>query len=132
MLRHKTVNIFQSVWFENVNGKFLMHKLPEFAQLFPIFGIVSEDFTGNGFKDLLLTGNIFTSEVETGNADAGNGLLLEGNADKTFIAKTISESSFFAPLDAKDLDLLKSSNGMKIAIVSNNNRQLQVFAINPK
>ena len=129
---HLKVNSFESVWFENEGGKFIKHSLPNLAQISPVFGILVEDFTGNGHKDILLAGNLYTAEVETGNADAGYGLLLEGNADKSFEPKNFTETGFFAPFDARDLDAVKSPSGKNLALVANNNREMQIFGFQKK
>ena len=129
---HFETNTFENVWFENDNGKFVKHTLPNLAQIAPIFGMLIEDFTGNGRKDILIAGNLYTAEVETGNADAGYGLLLEGQNDKSFMPKRFEETGFIAPFDVRDMELVRSSSGKNIALVANNRNRLQVYAFNLK
>ena len=80
----------------------------------------------------ILAGNLFQSEVETGRADAGRGLLLLGNGKGDFEVKSQKESGFYAPMDVKDLALLYTGpNQPKVVLVANNNLWMQAFIENP-
>jgi len=61
----------RTCYFENIgNGKFIKHPLPVEAQFAPVNAIVCEDLDNDGFKDLLLAGNEYQTEVMTGRYDA--------------------------------------------------------------
>jgi hypothetical protein len=110
----------------NKNSTYDSVDLPYQAQLSSINDIVVEDYNNDGNIDLLIAGNLFTSEVETPRNDAGNGLMLIGNGDGTFKAKARKETGFFAPSDAKKLSLIKV-NDQQGVIVGNNNDLMQYF-----
>ena len=55
-----------------------MTPLPNEAQLSSINDILIDDYDQDGHADLLVAGNLYTSEIETPRNDAGMGLLLRG------------------------------------------------------
>ena len=119
-------NSFKSVVLINKNSTYESVDLPYQAQLSSINDIIVEDYNNDGNIDLLVAGNLFTSEVETPRNDASNGLMLIGNGDGTFMPKARKESGFFAPSDAKKLNLIKIKNEQGV-IVGNNNDLIQYF-----
>ena len=119
-------NSFKSVVLINKNSTYESVDLPYQAQLSSINDIIVEDYNNDGNIDLLVAGNLFTSEVETPRNDASNGLMLIGNGDGTFKAKARKETGFFAPSDAKKLNLIKIKNEQGV-IVGNNNDLMQYF-----
>ena len=93
-----------------------------------VFGIIIEDFNGDGNEDVLLAGNFYVSEVETGRADAGIGLYLKGNGKGNFTPVKVRESGFFADRDVRDLALIKNYDDSGYSIlVANNNDKMQIF-----
>lgn len=118
---------FESVYIENQNGQFKITPLPKRAQIAPIQGIIAEDFDADGHLDILVAGNLFVSEVETGAADAGVGLYLKGDGKGNFTPVSLLESGIFANMDVRDLALVQSGNEKATVIVANNNNRAQVF-----
>jgi len=121
-------NSFKSTVLLNDMGKFNSVNLPYQAQLSSINDFLIKDYNKDGVKDILIVGNLFTSEIETPRNDAGNGLLLIGNGDGTFYSKTRKDTGFYAPSDAKKVISikLKDENGV---LVANNNDMLQYFKL---
>ncbi len=109
------------------NGRYVLERLPAEAQYAPIFGITARDFDGDGLVDLLVAGNFFVSEVETGRADAGTGLFLRGKGDGTFAPVGSRLSGFVADRDVRDMAALRGASGETLILVANNNDRLQVF-----
>ena len=115
----------------NDNGKLIPKRMPMEAQMAPVYGLATDDFNLDGHLDIILSGNLFVSEVETGMANAGMGLILFGNSQGDFRTMSLKESGFLALNDAKDLKLIKNQNtGKGIVLVANNNGPLQSFAYN--
>lgn len=115
--------------FINEAGKFRQQALPLLAQMSPVNGIIVTDFNHDQITDLLIAGNNFSSSVELGRYDAGNGLLLKGSSDHTFSPVTPVQSGLSATGDVKDIALLKLANGKTALLVANNNDLLQVFIL---
>ncbi|MBL4708288.1 MAG: VCBS repeat-containing protein [Flavobacteriales bacterium] len=126
---HREAFEFSSVILENKSTEFSIRQLPIEAQFSAVQGILVEDFTGDDILDVLLTGNLFVSEVETGRADASNGLLLEGKGNFEFTAVSAEKSGFFTPYDSRDLQLFRNASKEPTIIVSNNNASIQLFKV---
>lgn len=125
---HCEAKTFASSYLENLGGgSFNMKELPIQAQFSTTNGIIASDFNEDGKLDILLAGNLFVSEVETGRADAGTGLLLTGNGNGEFNVVPLAKSGFFADGDVKDIRLLNATSGRMIILVANNNSGMQVF-----
>ena len=73
---HKVANDFSSVALINSNNGFEVMTLPAEAQLRPILDGVSLDIDKNGYKDLILVGNLYETEVETPRLDYQNATVL--------------------------------------------------------
>jgi hypothetical protein len=128
-LHREARNFASSMIINNGDGTFSMKALPARIQFAPVQAILAHDFTGDGKKDLLLAGNWFVAEVETGRADAGIGMLLEQKENGQFVPVLPQESGFFARNDVRDLALVKGPNGSVTVLVSNNDGPLQVFRL---
>jgi hypothetical protein len=120
-----------SCYFENAgNGKFIKHVLPVEVQFAPVNAMLVDDFDNDGYKDILLAGNEYQTEVMTGRYDASYGLFLKGNGKKEFIPVSPVKSGFIVKGDVKDMALLQLSNGEKVILAAVNNDSLRAFRIN--
>ena len=120
----------RSCFLENMgNGKFVKHPLPAEAQFAPVNAIICDDLDNDGFKDLLLAGNEYQTDVTTGRYDASYGCFLRGTVNKSFKPVPPVESGFILDGDVKDMSLIRLSNGKKILLAAVNNDSLQVFGI---
>ncbi|WP_218597723.1 VCBS repeat-containing protein [Polaribacter sp. NJDZ03] len=117
---HYQVKSFASIYLENKNGKFIVHKLPQEVQISSINEIIVKDFNDDGNLDALVAGNLHMSEVETPRNDASYGVFLQGNGDGTFKATSRKESGFFASGDVKGMGLINKDEKKYIIVVRNN------------
>ena len=128
-LHLKAHNFASSILLNEGGGKFSLTQLPNQAQIAPVNGIIATDFDRNGTIDLLLAGNLFQAEIETGRADAGRGLLMLGDGKGNFNPVSQAVSGLFAPMDVKDLGMLYTGpNQPRILLVANNNFGMQTYA----
>ena len=104
---HYQVKSFASIYLENDNGKFKIHKLPNEAQLSSINQILIDDYNKDGNLDALVAGNLHVSEIETTRNDASIGQLLLGDGKGNFNAMNATESGLFIPGDVKDMGEIK-------------------------
>ncbi|MBD0833412.1 VCBS repeat-containing protein [Aestuariibaculum sp. TT11] len=123
---HYKAKTFATTYFQNDGKHFSAKPLSSQAQLSAVNGIVSKDVNNDGVLDLILGGNLFTSEVETPRNDAGQGVLLIGDGKGNFYAKAPYESGLSLSGDVKGLAMLKSE-GYTYIIVANNNDKLQII-----
>ena len=80
--------------------------------------------TGRGTTDLLLAGNFDGFKPEIGRLAAGHGLLLRGLGGGRFEPVPATESGFFVPGQARDIQRLRTRAGSVIAVTRNNDRPL--------
>ncbi len=126
---HYEIKDFSSSILKNLgNGVYQMQQLPAEAQIAPVNGIVIKDFDQDGNLDLMLGGNLYVSEVETGRADAGKGLYLKGMGDCTFKPLLPYESGLNIPGDVKDICPIASNTpGEFFYLITNNNSKLEAW-----
>ena len=118
---------FATTYFENQHGKFVARPLPTEAQFAPCNQILVQDFNGDNHADILLAGNSYAPDVETGRYDAGNGLLLTGDSKGNFQPVPNRWSGFWATKEARDMAKVNLANGKSLFLVANNNDVLQAF-----
>ncbi len=85
------------------DGTFSLRPLPFEAQLAPVYALLSGDYDGDGYKDLLLAGNFYAAKPEIGRMDAGYGLFLRGDGTGGFAPVPIADSGFRVPGQARDM-----------------------------
>ncbi len=126
---HYQVKSFSSIYLENKGDSFVKHQLPIEAQMSSINKIVVDDYDNDSNLDVVVVGNLYSSEVETPRNDASNGLLLKGNGQGGFTATRALESGLYAPGDVKDMAKI-TINGKEHLILSKNSDYVQLIKVN--
>ena len=126
---HYQVKSFSSIYLENKGDSFIKHELPIEAQISSINKIVVDDYDNDSNLDVVVVGNLYSSEVETPRNDASNGLLLKGNGHGWFKASRALESGLYAPGDVKDMAKI-TVNGKEHLLLSKNSDYLQLIKVN--
>ncbi len=126
---HYQVTSFASVYVENTGTGFVTHNLPNLAQLSSINQILVDDFDGDSHLDVVIAGNLYSSEVETPRNDASNGLFLKGDGKGGFTAVTNRDSGWFTPGDVKDMAEI-IIDGDRHVLVARNSDSLQLVRVN--
>ena len=114
----------------NGDGSFTLVPLPLEAQLAPVYGILAQDFDGDGKTDLLLAGNFDGVKPEIGRMSASYGLLLRGDGQGNVTPVRTTESGFLAPGQARDIARVRTRRGDLYVVTRNNDRPL-VFRSTP-
>ena len=119
---------FASVYMENRDGEFVIHALPNLAQVSSINQILVADFNNDDHLDLVIAGNLYASEVETPRNDAGVGLFLAGNGKGEFTAIQPSESGLYIPGDTKDMSMINIRD-KKYILAAKNDDYIQFIEV---
>lgn len=127
--QHLQVTELKTCFFINDNGKMTMHAFPLQAQTAPTKDILLLDVDGNGALDILMAGNDYGMEVETGPYDAGNGVLLLNDGKGNFSYLPNRNSGFWASMDVRHLASIRLAQGKTGILVANNNNLLQLFGL---
>lgn len=125
---------FSSILLENKgNNDFLSHRLPQMAQLSSLFGILTQDFDGDGYMDVLIHGNFFEKNVQYEKQDACTGLFLKGNGTPNFISIPYIESGFKQKGEGRALaSILTADKELNILAGRNNDELIYFRNINTK
>ncbi|HTD41372.1 MAG TPA: hypothetical protein VK671_12175, partial [Mucilaginibacter sp.] len=79
--------------------------------------------------DVIINGNDFGTEVNVGQYDALNGLMLKGDGKGHFYPQSILQSGIYIPGDGKALVKLQSSTGSLMLAASQNRGDLKLFEL---
>ncbi len=124
------VNTLQSCYLRNDgNGKFTMSNLPVEAQMSELCGMTVDDFDGDGNLDVIISGNDYGTEVNTGRYDAFNGLMLKGDGKGNFKPQSILQSGIYIPGNGKALVKLTGAGGKYLLAASQNKDIIKVFEL---
>jgi hypothetical protein len=103
---HYFTKTFSSIYLENTGNSFKMSDLPMLAQLSAINKILKKDINKDGYTDIIISGNMYNSEVETPRNDGSVGVYLEFNPTNGFRSVSTKESGLFINGDVKDMELI--------------------------
>lgn len=92
-------------------------------------GVGIIDVNKDGKQDIILAGNDYGQQVETGAIDAGNGLVLLNDGKGNFKPVPACLSGFWASRDARSLVLIRAAQQKNLVLVGNNNDKMQVFEL---
>ncbi|MHA4844348.1 VCBS repeat-containing protein [Flavitalea antarctica] len=106
---HLIANTFETGFFMRTGtGKFSFKPLPAAAQLAPVYAIGITDYNKDGFKDLILGGNINKPRLRLGKSDANYGLLLSGDGKGGFLPVSQAVSGFNVRGDTRSIMILNN------------------------
>jgi hypothetical protein len=119
--------MMQSVYVENLgDGKFTERPLPMLAQTAPVFGIIADDVDHDGRTDLMIGGNLYSTDVQIGRYDALPLQVLKGNGRGYFTCMSQEQSGISLNKDVKGLAEVFAP-GIRLLIAAANNDSLTVF-----
>lgn len=125
---HFKATTFATSFIRNNQGdQFEIVPLPIEAQFSTTFGLLANDFDLDGSMDLLLTGNFYAPEVETGRQDAGIGVFLKGDGKGGFTYLDPLATGFLTPNDARSMAMLYDG-AFPLILIGNNDGALETFA----
>lgn len=120
-------DFLETAWFEYINGKFQPRKLPPQANFFPVYGILTDDFNGDGITDILLAGNIEQTRIRIGRMDAGYGSLFIGKGAGKFEYLPQTNSGLQIKGAVRSLVSHTTENGKRLIIFGINGKPIVVM-----
>lgn len=105
------------VFLQQPDGRFNFSPLPRAAQISPVNAIVARDLDGDGHLDLLLVGNNFGPEPNTGRFDGGLGVLLKGDAKGGFTALPPRATGITVPGDSRSAIVIHRAHASSPTII---------------
>ncbi|WP_187270828.1 VCBS repeat-containing protein [Neolewinella aurantiaca] len=113
--------------FRKSDDRWAATALPSVVQVSAVRAIRAADFNGDGQTDLLLVGNDYSLNVETGRMDGGNGVLLLNDGEGGWTTPPNRDHGLWASLDARRLAPISFADGRTGWIVANNNGPAGLF-----
>ncbi|MCG2459311.1 VCBS repeat-containing protein [Flavobacteriaceae bacterium F89] len=124
---------FATTYMENLgNNRFKLSQLPTRTQFSPVYGILADDFNGDGNRDLLMGGNFYGSRVKYGRYDANKGLCLLGDGKGNFIPLDVDQSGLNIDGEIRDIAKLNLADKSEIVLFARNNDSVIVYKMEPK
>ncbi len=121
---------FETSYIENLgSGKFKIRPLDNLAQMSSTNSIVVVDVNADGHKDLVISGNLYGSEVETPRNDASYGLCLLGDGRGYFKPMMPYESGLLVQGEIRNAQCITIA-GRKALVFAKNNDYVQIQSIN--
>jgi enediyne biosynthesis protein E4 len=111
------------------DGTFTMQSLPISAQIAPIFDVLAEDIDQDGNIDLLISGNLFDADLQTGSYNSLNGLYLKWDGKGNFNVERAHNSGFRITGDGRSIQIINGVNGEKLVSVIQHNGLLKVYEL---
>ncbi|WP_160114541.1 VCBS repeat-containing protein [Aquimarina sp. AU474] len=113
---------FESGILENKgSGDFEFIPFPKMTQISSINDILIKDVNNDNKSDIIIAGNLYTSEIETPRNDAGFGMVMLNNGDLHFSSVPAHKSGLFIPYDSKSLEWITVKENTFLISGNNNN-----------
>lgn len=132
-IAYKATNFASGIFTNSSNSQFRFMPFENTVQISSINKIFIEDFDGDGNKDLILLGNLYTSEVETPRNDASYGHFMKGDGLGHFKVIPAYKSGLYVKGDVKDAKLIRIGTKEKkitALLIAKNDDFLQLIKVN--
>ena len=128
---HYSATTFSTSYIENLgNGKFKLKPFSNEAQFSSVNDILFDDYNNDGNLDVLMAGNLYSSEIETPRNDGGYGLVMLGDGNGNFKPVPASKSGLFLRGDVKHIQKINIAGNDKASLlVAKNNDALQLVKV---
>ncbi len=128
---HYAATNFATVYIENKGDKgFSVRSLDNLAQISSVNSIEVLDINKDGNTDLVLSGNLLGSEVETPKNDAAYGLCLLGDGKGDFKPLMPNESGLLINGEVRNSEIIEIKEIGRSILFAKNNGNLDIIKIN--
>jgi enediyne biosynthesis protein E4 len=119
----------RTLYLENKNKSFKVHKLPIEAQFAPVYAISVMDFNRDGHLDFILGGNQNATRLRLGVMDANFGQVFLGDGRGSFKALPKKDTGLRFLGDVKSLRPVKMAH-LQLLLVGINNQGVEAYLLN--
>ena len=123
----RNAHTFANGVYLNGDGKYQSMPFSNINQISSINTILVYDINQDGYNDILMAGNLYSSEVETPRNDASYGHILINQKDGTYNSLTAEQAAFFGEGEVKALKAIEVKGAGNSFLVARNNGILQLF-----
>lgn len=113
---------YHSVFLNEKGKKFTITPLPYYTQISVVRSIKAMDINKDNKIDLVIGGNLFSTDAQIGRYDASVGAVLLGNGNGDFQVIGSQYSGLSIPGNIRHLLLIKSKSGTNLVAVRNNDK----------
>jgi hypothetical protein len=109
------------------NKKFALRRLPEYAQVSAMNGIVAADLNNDGYDDIIAAGNFYPFRAQSGPLDAGIGIVLLWDRKGGFTPLVYAQTGLCLRGDVRNIIRVNTRQKDKFFIIAaKNNDEVQV------
>ena len=119
-LNYKIYTLASGYLENNGNGEFKFKPFDNYAQISNINSIIFQDVDLDSYEDLIMAGNLYSTEAETIRNDASIGVWMKGDGKGNFKSIPFQKSGLFMEGDVRVLKKIRTSNGHLILCAKNN------------
>ena len=134
-IHYAATNFSTGIFRNNGQGKFDFQPMTSDVQISSVNSILVHDLDGDDLSDMVLLGNLYSSEVETPRNDASYGHFLRADGNGKFNVVPANKSGLFVRGDVKNAEFIRigaeKDNSLGI-IVARNNDNIALLKINTK
>ncbi len=123
----RNAHTFANGVYLNKDGKYQSIPFGNMNQISSINSILVYDLNQDGYNDLIMAGNLYSSEVETPRNDASYGHILINQKDGSYKTLTAEQAAFFGEGEVKALKAIEVKGVGDAFLVARNNGLLQLF-----
>lgn len=125
------VELGSGVFVNDGKGFFSFKRFPNDAQLSVMYGMVTDDFDGDGHVDIVMGGNLYRVKPEAGRYDASYGAFLKGDGKGNFMALPARDTGLKIQGEVRDIKVIKIK-GEKVLAVARNNDTMLFYKVNAR
>jgi len=125
----KNAHTFANGVYMNQGSSFAARPFHNLAQISSINAILLKDVDGDGYNDLIMGGNLYSSEVETPRNDASYGHILINNQDGSYRSLPATQTAFFGEGEIRAIKAIRINGKENAFLVAQNNGYVKLFQL---
>ncbi len=126
----RNAHTFANGVYLNEDDKYVSIPFSNMNQISSINSILLYDINDDGYNDLIMGGNLYSSEVETPRNDASYGHILINQKDGSYKTVAVERTAFFGEGEIKAIRSIQIKGVGDAFLVAQNNGRMQLYTYN--